>query len=310
MRITQQAFCCLAWMTGLLQVLPALADGAAESDAGPAYAKFHLTLDSGWREEAAGPFYYTQWADGQRQWALPPFFSRTRTPEVDWSEWNLFYPVIDYRRFGKEYRLQIAQCLSFSGGNTEEAKSAHGVTIFPIYFRQRSSNTNLNYTAVAPFYGHLKNRLFRDDIKFVLFPLYSETRKKDVVTDNYLYPLFDRRRGDHLTGWQVWPLAGAEHKAPTLAHQFNGPGGDRRRLRQCLCALALIFQEPARPGHHQPGRPRGGGALLQPDCARLRATKPPTAGRWVSTGPTTARRITWSTIFSGRSLCGRAGTKP
>ena len=203
-------------MTGLFQVLPALADGAAESDAGPAYAKFHLTLDSGWREEAAGPFYYTQWADGQRQWALPPFFSLTRTPEVDWSEWNLFYPVVDYRRFGKEYRLQIAQCLSFSGGNTEEAKSAHGVTIFPIYFRQRSSNTNLNYTAVAPFYGELKNRLFRDDIKFVLFPLYSETRKKDVVTDNYLYPLFDRRRGDHLTGWQVWPLAGAEHKAPSL----------------------------------------------------------------------------------------------
>ena len=67
-----------------------------------------------------------------------------------------------------------------------------------------------------PFYGHLKNRLFRDETKFVMFPLYSETRKKDVMTDNYLYPIFDVRRGDHLTGWQFWPLVGVEHKTPTL----------------------------------------------------------------------------------------------
>jgi hypothetical protein len=216
MRLTLQAFCWLAWAAGLSAAVPPLADDIGELDAGPAYARFHLTLDSGWREEAAGPFFYSQLAGNQTQWALPPFFSQTLTPEVDWSEWNLFYPVVSYRRFGKEYRLQIAQFLSFSGGDTEEATSMRRLTIFPFYFQQRSSDTNLNYTALLPFYGELKNRLFRDDIKFVMFPLYSETRKKDVVTDNYLYPVFDRRRGDHLTGWQVWPLAGAEHKAPTL----------------------------------------------------------------------------------------------
>jgi hypothetical protein len=36
------------------------------------------------------------------------------------------------------------------------------------------------------------------------------------VTDNYLFPIFDLRHGDQLTGWQVWPLVGVEHKAPTL----------------------------------------------------------------------------------------------
>src|SRR5208282_4417197 len=84
----------------------------------------------------------------------------------------------------------------------------------PFYFQQRAPDTNLNYTALVPFYGDLKNRLFRDETKFVLFPLYSETRKRDVVTDNYLYPFFDVRRGDHLTGWQFWPVVGVEHKTP------------------------------------------------------------------------------------------------
>ena len=95
-------------------------------------------------------------------------------------------------------------------------------TLFPIYFQQRSPDPKENYTALVPFYGHLKNRLFRDEIFFVMFPIYSETRKRDVVTDNYLYPFFDVRHGDGLHGWQVWPLVGTEHKDVTT--QTNGFG--------------------------------------------------------------------------------------
>ena len=177
---------------------------------------FSSTLAAGWRQEAVGPFFYSQHTDEQRQWALPPFYCHTRTPDVDWTEWEVCYPLIDYRSFGPEYQLQIAQCLMFSGGQTEQEKGVRRFTLFPIYFHQSSADTNLVYTAVVPFYGHLKNRLFRDDIKFFLFPLYSETEKKQVVTDNYLYPIFDLRHGPALSGWQVWPLAGAKHKAPTL----------------------------------------------------------------------------------------------
>jgi hypothetical protein len=106
--------------------------------------------------------------------------------------------------------------LSFSGGKSQDLDSTRQFTFFPIFFRQSSLNSNLNYTAFVPFYGHLENRLFRDKIDFLLFPLYSETRKKDVVTDNYLYPIFDVRHGDHLAGWQVWPFAGVERKTPAL----------------------------------------------------------------------------------------------
>ena len=62
---------------------------------------------------------------------------------------------------------------------------------------------------MLPFYGHLKNRLFRDEIDFTMFPLYVRTRKKDVVTRNMPYPFFHLREGDGLRGWQFGRLLAA-----------------------------------------------------------------------------------------------------
>jgi hypothetical protein len=128
----------------------------------------------------------------------------------------------------------VAQLLSFAGGSTQTAEERHRITLFPIYFQQRSSNPEDNYTAIGPFYGRLQNRLFRDDIHYVMFPFYSRTRKRDVVTANYVYPIFHLRRGDGLSGWQFWPLYGWEHKAvTTLTNGFGDVevvGGHRRRF--------------------------------------------------------------------------------
>jgi hypothetical protein len=55
-----------------------------------------------------------------------------------------------------------------------------------------------------------------------MFPIYSETRQRDVITDNYLFPFFDLRHGAGLRGWQFWPLVGTEHKDVTT--QTNGFG--------------------------------------------------------------------------------------
>ena len=118
--------------------------------------------------------------------------------------------------------MAVFQLLSFSGGPTQQASAQDRFTLFPLYFQQRSSDPSQDYTAVFPVYGHLKHRLFRDEIFFVMFPIYGETRKKDVVTDNYLWPFFHLRHGDGLHGWKFWPLVGNEHKDVTT--QTNGFG--------------------------------------------------------------------------------------
>lgn len=119
-------------------------------------------------------------------------------------------------KYGSQYRIQFIQLFNLEGGENPGNVQAHRVAIFPIYFRQRSSNTNDNYTAVFPFYGHLKNTLFRDEISFTMFPAYSKTQLRDVVNYNYFYPFVNVRHGNGISGWQFWPFYGTEHKVPTL----------------------------------------------------------------------------------------------
>ena len=211
----------MGWL-GCGLCLPMVAFAQDNFSAGPLYDHFPLTLDSGHRTEAAGPFFYQQERDTEKSWGVPPLFSRAMDPAIESEAYDLLYPLLTCEIYGKEYRWQFCQLLSFSGGQDQTNVPRNRFTLFPVYFQQRSPETNENYTALVPFYGRLKDHLFRDEIFFVMFPIYSETRKRDVVTDNYLYPFFHLRHGDGLRGWQFWPVAGNEHKDVT-AHT-NGFG--------------------------------------------------------------------------------------
>jgi len=208
--------CCL----GFLACAPRKTLGADLPKAGPLFDEFDLTLAPGQRMEAAGPLFYSEEKDTERTWALPPWFSHTKDAGTDSEEYDFVYPLLTYDRYGAQYRWQLGQLLSWSGGPTQNESARNRFSLFPLYFQQRSSDPSQDYTALLPFYGHLKNRFFHDEIFFVMFPFYAQTRKKDVVTDNYLYPFFHLRHGDRLNGWQFWPLVGREHKEVTM--QTNG----------------------------------------------------------------------------------------
>jgi hypothetical protein len=191
--------------------------------AGLLYDEHPLTLAPGHRTEILGPLFYSEQQESQHQWAVPPLgLSRTVDPDTESEEYDFAYPVLTYDRYGREYRWQFFQLFSFAGGQDPDETGNHRFTLFPLYFQQRSTNPTNNYTALFPIYGELKGRLFRDQIDFVLFPLYSKTRKKDVVTYNMPYPFFHLRYGDSLHGWQFWPLYGREHKdVTTITNGFG-----------------------------------------------------------------------------------------
>lgn len=190
---------------------------------GPLAHSFSLTLDPGTtREEALGPLLSYESSEFSSQWALHPLLSYRKTYSPEIREFDLLYPLFTYDRFGGEYRFQLFQLLSYSGGKHQPDTPVDRVTVFPFYFQQRSPDPDKNYTALVPFYGTIKNRLMRDEIHFVLFPLYAKTRKADVTTYNYLYPVFHWREGNGLKGWQVWPLAGYQTKEIThITNRFD-----------------------------------------------------------------------------------------
>ena len=213
----------LPWLAvGLMGLLTSSAEGADGWSLGPLLSRFPLTLDEGERTEALGPLFYEQQTESQHTFAFPPFYSHYQDSGTDSEEYDFAYPVMTRDRFEHEFRWHFFQLLSFAGGHNQADVDARRFTIFPFYFQQRSSQPDLNYTAVFPFYGHLKNRLFKDQISFTAFPIYVQTRKRDMVTDNYFYPFYHQRRGDGLEGWQLWPFYGEEHKYVTV--KTNGFG--------------------------------------------------------------------------------------
>ena len=202
----------------LASMLPGVFAGGL--DFGPAFQNFRLTLEPGERMEAAGPFFYSEQAGERERWAFPPLWARETDSGIDSTEFDLSYPLLTYDRFGADYRFQILQLFSFSGGESLTATNKHRISLFPIYLQQRSADPNLNYTSVLPFYGTLKNRFFRDEVHYVMMPLYVHSKKRDVITNNFLYPVFHVRRGQGLKGWQAWPLVGHETKT-ALAYTNN-----------------------------------------------------------------------------------------
>ncbi len=227
----QRLLLCLALL--LVNAAPLFAFDPGPFHIGPFYDQFGLTLAPGERTEAAGPFFYDEHRDTAHTWAIPPLFSKTVDPALPLVEIDFIYPILTYDRYGDQYRWQLFQLLSFAGGPTQTEQVRRRFTLFPIYFQQRSSDTNENYTAFLPFYGHLKHRLFRDEAYVVMFPFYLKTRKGDVITRNYVYPIYHVRHGPRLYGWQVFPFVGHEHKQlTTITNRFeeleSTPGHDRR----------------------------------------------------------------------------------
>jgi hypothetical protein len=227
------------WPAAALALLLALCSPqrAQEISAGPLVSRFRLTLDAGAREEVLGPVFYDEVSPEREVTAMPPLWSWSRDTGADSTEFDILYPVFTYDRFGAEYRIQLGQMLSFAGGRVSQTETNFGrFTLFPFYFQERSPVPERNSTAVWPFYGRLQNRLFRDEIDFVLWPAYVKTkrhaksapaagesefvapvyrffegRRGDITTYNFLAPIFHVRTGAGLKGWQVWPLVGAEH---------------------------------------------------------------------------------------------------
>jgi hypothetical protein len=137
-----------SWIIIGLGVLPGLLFQAVAADlasAGPLFDKFDLTLALGHRTEAAGPFFYSELQETQHTWAFPPFFAQVQDPATESEEIDVLYPLLSYDRFGDQYRWHVFQLLSYASGPTQTEATRNRFTLFPLYFRQRSSDPNENY---------------------------------------------------------------------------------------------------------------------------------------------------------------------
>lgn len=214
----------LGWLAALaLNGLPVALHGGVE--AGPAWYDFRLTLQPGTGSEALGPIWGTEASDLEKTWRLSPLISHHEDAGTERSEYEVLYPAFTYDRFGTEYAARFLQFFEFTGSTTLDGEAKDRRTLFPFFFYQKSTNPTNGYFGVLPIYGHLRNRLFRDEVSFILAPLWVSSKKRDVQTDNVLFPFFSWRHGGGVQGWQAWPFVGSEKKA--ITHRKDADGEDQ-----------------------------------------------------------------------------------
>ncbi|NLH73116.1 MAG: hypothetical protein GX456_08700 [Verrucomicrobia bacterium] len=240
---------------------------------GPLYTAFSLTLGEGERREAVGPFWYSEeirepnlespseaglarGSVAETTMALPPLFSVQERPQTEGVSWDFVYPILTYDRFGRELYFQVLQLLSFSAGRDATGTSWENFSLFPLYFQRRASDPALNYTAVWPIYGHVEKRFFRDEADWILWPAYVRTRKKDIITENFLVPLFHVRHGPGLRGWQFWPLVGQENQTAIVQTNSFGMAETKPGHESLFVLWPIFFHNDAMLGTTNPVRQR------------------------------------------------------
>ncbi len=173
-----------------------------------------------------GPFY-GRWTDvhaNTRTRALGPVYEKIETPE-DWqfhavrpfqSLWDhegdrverreVLWPVAKASRRGdaRSWRFLLTWGMNW---DVEDPESRHRLWVLPFYFHGRDTRGE-DYRAIFPLGGRLHEFFLWDEIHFVLFPLYVESRKNEIEAKTVLWPLLSRTEGPGVRRARFFPFYG------------------------------------------------------------------------------------------------------
>ena len=178
-----------------------------ESDWGP-LASWMTDADGNERWRAAGPFWEkAEGPDGMSLRACPrPLFVRAVDPAADRATWDFLWPIASGNTFGKQKSWRFAISWFLDQDRTD-SESQYRFWFLPFWFHGRDEG-GAGYAALFPLGGEIRNILFKDRIRFVLWPLWTQSRVNDVRTTDVLWPVYSRTTtpDHHLEQWRVFPL--------------------------------------------------------------------------------------------------------
>ncbi|MDD2239527.1 MAG: hypothetical protein PHO14_07915 [Kiritimatiellae bacterium] len=164
--------------------------------------------DGNERCRAAGPFLErARGEDGMALQAMPrPLWARAADPATGRTAWDVLWPVAAGKTFHKETSARVLLAWYFNRDGTDPA-SQYSVRVIPLWFHGRDE-TGKGYAALFPLGGDIRNFLLKDRIRFVLWPLWTESWIKEVHTTDVLWPIWSRTTtpDGHLEKFRVFPF--------------------------------------------------------------------------------------------------------
>jgi len=215
----------LVWGSGLLLAPVA---GAAEAQSDPAevapaiqreainlwpfYDSRYDPVDRAITTAGLGPvFAWFRAVDGSvEQEAVRPFYHWRRDAQLDREEVESLYPIVQYTRHEQDTQLQIFYGIDVRREGSIPEEHEERFDLFPFYASGRTDRGQ-EYRWILPLYGTVYDRMGREEIQIVLFPLYMRTRYKGWENQFSPWPIVKVMSGeDGRTGFHLMPLYGEE----------------------------------------------------------------------------------------------------
>ncbi len=177
-----------------------------EFDFGPLISR-QRDLHGHMRLRVLGPFFErATHDDGQTLTAVRPLYSRYDDPEMERRRSEYLWPVGYTKQFRDEHsgRVLLAFWTRF---DVEDPDSRYRFWLFPLYFQGRDKHGE-EYAALFPLGGRIHEFLGRDEIEFILFPLYLRTELNEVPSHSFLWPIISHTQGRGIYRFRVFPFYG------------------------------------------------------------------------------------------------------
>jgi len=176
-------------------------------DWGPVASQL-VDADDNERFRAAGPFWENaESPDGKRLQAFPrPLFARAIDPIADRNSWDCVWPLASGKIFQNQQSWRFINSFFFKRDRYDPTSQYH-YWFLPFWFHGRDES-GVGYKALFPVGGEIRNILWKDRIRFVLWPLWVQSQVNDVHTTDVLWPIFSRTTtpDHHLEQWRFFPF--------------------------------------------------------------------------------------------------------
>ncbi|MFH2012251.1 MAG: hypothetical protein ABIJ37_06085 [Pseudomonadota bacterium] len=168
--------------------------------------------------DALGPFFTLQSEPQEREYGFRPLFYVREKGNANFKEVEFLFPLGKYRKTNEERVFQFIPLFSSHKDLTEDSNKPSDFGFFPIFWGKDEEGKK--YGGFFPIYGRLNNRFGKDQIRFFLWPIYSDSKEDDSWTYNILWPIFSYTKGGDKSGFRVWPLYGKEEKKGEYSKYF------------------------------------------------------------------------------------------
>jgi len=181
---------------------------------------FQYTSDSieGVKEiEGLGPLFVWKKETNRLQWGIRPVFNWTGDKNESLWRLEIPYPFVKYQVKEGEKRGYLA-LLALYKEEESDGKKKWDFQFFPFFFGETIKGEG--YSGIFPFFGALLDRYGKEEIRFYLWPLYSETTQDGVRTTNLLWPFFSFIEGEKKKGYRIWPIYGQREEVGVSITEF------------------------------------------------------------------------------------------